>query len=172
MAAAMLLTLPGKAFIYYGEELGMTGTKPDERIREPLPWAIQTGSPSETTWEAAQNRGDGKVSVEAEDETPRSLLNHYRMLLSWRAAEPALRGGTIASYETGNSSIVSYVRTADNQSLLVLHNLSGKSQTLKLQASKAQPIAFSMLALVTNDGAKLNGSALVVPPYTTVVLKP
>jgi alpha-amylase len=172
MAAAMLLTLPGKAFIYYGEELGMTGTKPDERIREPFPWAIQTGSPSETTWEAAQNRGDGKVSVEAEDETPRSLLNHYRMLLSWRAAEPALRGGTIASYETGNSSIVSYVRTADNQSLLVLHNLSGKSQTLKLQASKAHPIAFSKLALVTNDGAKLNGSALVVPPYTTVVLKP
>ncbi|TFE30874.1 DUF3459 domain-containing protein [Cohnella luojiensis] len=172
MAAAMLLTLPGKAFIYYGEELGMTGTKPDERIREPFPWAIKPGSPNETTWEPARNRGDGTVSVEAEDEIPHSLLNHYRKLISWRAAEPALRGGKIASYETGNSAIVSYVRAAEDQQLLVLHNLSGQSQTVPLQTGKAQLTAFSKLALATNEGVKLAEQALEVPPYTTVVLKP
>jgi alpha-amylase len=37
-AAAILLTLPGRPFIYYGEELGMLGVKPDENIREPFLW--------------------------------------------------------------------------------------------------------------------------------------
>jgi alpha-amylase len=171
MAAAMLLTLPGNTFIYYGEELGMSGTKPDERIREPFPWAIKPGDAAETSWEASRNRGDGSVSVEAEDETPRSLLNHYRKLLAWRSAEPALREGTIASYVTGNSSIVSYVRALDKEQLLVLHNLSGQPQTVMLKVTKQQPTVFSKLALTTTDGAKLDGQALEIPAYTTVVLK-
>ncbi|MFC5469577.1 alpha-amylase family glycosyl hydrolase [Cohnella suwonensis] len=172
MAAAMLLTLPGRPFIYYGEELGMTGAKPDERIREPFPWKIEPGSPEETTWEPSTNRGDGSVSVEAEDESPRSLLNLYRELLSWRAAEPALRGGTIASYVTGNSAIVSYARAAEDEQLLVVHNLSGLSQTVSIQATKAQPLVYSKLALSTEEGAELSGTTLKLPAYATVVLKP
>ena len=35
-AAVMYLTLPGTPFIYYGEEIGMEGGKPDEKIREPF----------------------------------------------------------------------------------------------------------------------------------------
>ena len=34
LAAALLLTLPGNPFIYYGEEIGMKEQKPDEYIRE------------------------------------------------------------------------------------------------------------------------------------------
>ncbi len=36
MAASLLLTLPGNPFIYYGEETGLEGSKPDEEIREPF----------------------------------------------------------------------------------------------------------------------------------------
>ena len=38
LAATILLTLPGVPFIYYGEEIGMTGQKPDEKIRTPMQW--------------------------------------------------------------------------------------------------------------------------------------
>ena len=37
--ATVLLTLPGTPFIYYGEEIGMTGRKPDELIRTPMQWS-------------------------------------------------------------------------------------------------------------------------------------
>jgi glycosidase len=38
-AATVLLTIPGTPFIYYGEEIGMVGQKPDEQIRSPMQWS-------------------------------------------------------------------------------------------------------------------------------------
>ena len=38
IAATLLLTSPGVPFLYYGEELGMSGVKPDEDIRRPMQW--------------------------------------------------------------------------------------------------------------------------------------
>ncbi len=172
MAAALLLTMPGNPFIYYGEELGMSGMKPDERIREPFPWARAQGGPIETTWESSQYRGDGEVSMEAEDESPGSLLNHYRLLISWRAKEKALREGTIASFDTDIKSVASYIRGEGNERVLVAHNLSGQAQTVSLRANASDSPEFSELELSTNAEARLNDSVLELPPYTTVVLKP
>src|SRR5205807_1158963 len=44
LAATLLLTLPGTPFIYYGEEIGMTGDKPDPRLRTPMQWSAGPGS--------------------------------------------------------------------------------------------------------------------------------
>ena len=44
IAAAMLFTAPGTPFIYYGEEIGMQGKKPDEDIRLPMQWSAQANA--------------------------------------------------------------------------------------------------------------------------------
>src|SRR5881275_3036012 len=55
IAATLLLTLPGLPFIYYGEEIGMTGDKPDERLRTPMQWtASSRGFTSGKPWEVLQ----------------------------------------------------------------------------------------------------------------------
>ena len=41
MAASLLLTLPGSPYLYYGEEIGMQGKKPDQYIREPFIWDVK-----------------------------------------------------------------------------------------------------------------------------------
>ncbi len=45
VAANLLLTLPGNPYLYYGEEIGMLGLKPDEFIREPFLWDVGTNDP-------------------------------------------------------------------------------------------------------------------------------
>ena len=39
LAASLYLSMPGIPFIYYGEELGMTGTGNHENIRRPMQWS-------------------------------------------------------------------------------------------------------------------------------------
>ncbi|MGH8290641.1 MAG: alpha-amylase family glycosyl hydrolase [Steroidobacteraceae bacterium] len=89
MAAAMLLTLPGNPFVYYGEEIGMHGVKPDPRIREPMRWNRNPHEPGETWWEAAPDNASPSLSVQAERAEPHSLLYFYRRLIHWRIELPA-----------------------------------------------------------------------------------
>lgn len=80
MAASLLLTLPGTPFLYYGEEIGMQGAKPDEYIREPMLWyADSAGGEGQTTWQVTRHNPDPAViSVEAQEQDEASLLQHYK----------------------------------------------------------------------------------------------
>ncbi|WP_391570835.1 alpha-amylase family glycosyl hydrolase [Cohnella sp.] len=171
LAASLLLTMPGNAFVYYGEELGVAGIKPDEKLREPFPWTRKGGSPEETTWQNSSYRTE-EASVEAQEADPKSLLNHYRKLISWRAQLPALRLGTIASYDAGNEYVTSYLRASGDEKALVLHNMSEQLQTVTLPESNAGQTSFAKLTLTTDEAASLDGRTISLPPYTTVVLIP
>ena len=47
LAASLLLAAPGVPFLYYGEEIGQIGRKPDEMIRNPMHAGQQTvGTPA------------------------------------------------------------------------------------------------------------------------------
>ena len=55
-AAAILLTLPGAPFIYYGEEVGLQNgpTSADESKRTPMPWTASGGFTTGTPWFAVR----------------------------------------------------------------------------------------------------------------------
>ena len=65
-AATLLLTGAGTPFIYYGEEIGMTGTKPDERIRTPMRWDTTAESAGFTAGRAWQPLGDDPPGTDVE----------------------------------------------------------------------------------------------------------
>ena len=44
LAAALLFTQPGIPFMYYGEELGTVGDKPDENLRTPMQWSADANA--------------------------------------------------------------------------------------------------------------------------------
>jgi len=126
LAATLLLTSGGAPFIYYGEELGMTGRKPDERIRTPMRWDATgpgAGFTTGTPWEALGEDPPGtNVATEAAD--PGSLLSLYRDLIRMRTGHPALASGNWLAVDAAPSSIVAFLRFEGSETLLIVANLS------------------------------------------------
>jgi glycosidase len=170
-AAALLLTMPGRPFVYYGEEIGMKGAKPDETIREPFVWN-EDGKPggAQTSWEPLKFNGDGRVSAEAELKDPGSLLQHYKKLIAWRNELPGLQSGAIGEFAGAPETVAAYVRGEGKDRVLVAVNLSGQPAAVPLTAADGQP-AFAKLLHATSAAAKVRGGKLELPVYTAAILK-
>jgi glycosidase len=124
MATALLLTLPGLPFVYYGEEIGMTGNKPDPRLRTPMHWTRgpAAGFTRGAAWEPLQP-DSMTANVEAQDSDPSSLLNLHRRLIHLRAANAALGSGELVPLRASSDAVAAYVRRAGNDAVLVVANL-------------------------------------------------
>lgn len=124
LAATLLLTLPGLPFVYYGEEIGMTGDKPDPRLRTPMQWAPRpgVGFTSGTPWESAQ-ADSLTTNVAAEDADPGSLLNRYRRLIHLRKHNAALATGRLVALSATSPQVAAYLRRTGSRAVLVIANL-------------------------------------------------
>jgi alpha-amylase len=141
VAASLLLTAPGTPFIYYGEEIGMQGIKPDEDIRLPMQWtgeAATAGFTTGTPWRAP-HASTATVNVAVEDKDPNSLLSHYRTLIALRKAHSGLQTGALALLETGNPGVYAILRYDSTEILLVVINLSDQPVT-DYQLTLTEPI--------------------------------
>ena len=134
-AAFLLLTAPGTPFIYYGEEIGMQGEKPDENIRLPMQWSADTNAGFTTgiPWEAP-NSDYLTVNVVAEENDKGSLLGEYSQLISIRRSFAALRDGGLSILSSRNSAIYATLRYDGQNTFLVLANL-GKVDVKNIQLS-------------------------------------
>lgn len=126
LAAAILLTSPGTPFLYYGEEIGMQGKKPDEDIRLPMQWSADAnaGFSTGTPWRPP-DLNYAEVNVAKQDTDPNSLLNWYRKLIQLRKDHAVLQAGSLTVLETGNPGIYAVLRNNDREHMLVLMNLKG-----------------------------------------------
>ncbi len=126
VAAAILLTGTGVPFVYYGEEIGMTGTKPDEDIRLPMQWASngpKVGFTEGAPWRPAA--ADFPVrSVARQIDDPDSLLSLYRDLIHLRNAHEALRVGDWTQVEANSPRLYTFLRQTENETILVIINLN------------------------------------------------
>jgi glycosidase len=145
VAATLLLTLPGLPFVYYGEEIGMVGDKPDERIRTPMQWAPRRGLgfTAGTPWQAAQP-DSFTTTVEAQEADSSSLLVLYRRLIHLRKGNNALASGELLQLTSSHPGVAAYVRRAGNSAVLVVVNLSGAA---------ADSVALTSTASVLSSGS-------------------
>jgi glycosidase len=171
VAAAIYLTLPGVPFIYYGEEIGMTGTKPDERLRTPMQWTGESGAgfTDGTPWYTIN--GDYRErNVAAQLEDGNSLLNHYRTLIRLRSTHSALRTGRLTTVRSEDLYVYAYLRHDEQHTLLMIHNLSDQPVTdyaLSLRAGPIEPGTYRIQDLLGDaKGADLTiGDKGAIDPY-------
>lgn len=167
VAAALLLTLPGSPYLYYGEEIGMLGTKPDPFIREPMLWQREP-DPSRTRSDRVRHSRDSTVPPVAEQEVdPKSLLNHYRTLIRLRNETPALSLGDFEPVEGLHDRLVVFVRRHETGEVLALHNVGQGRVTLALPENLAN---FRHLRWASDDSVTLDGGKISLPSHSSALL--
>jgi maltose alpha-D-glucosyltransferase/alpha-amylase len=140
---SLLLTLPGSPVLYYGDEIGMgdniyLGDR--NGVRTPMQW---TGDRN-----AGFSRGDPSrlyqavlldpvyhyqaINVEAQLRSPSSLLNWLRRLIRVRKKHTVFGRGSLKFVPCENRRVVAYLREYENQTVLIVNNLSAFTQPAEL----------------------------------------
>ncbi|MFI7071176.1 glycoside hydrolase family 13 protein [Micromonospora sediminicola] len=151
-AALLMFALPGCAYVYQGEELGLPEVLdlPDELrqdpafrrtgesrdgCRVPIPWSGELApygfgpDGSELSWLPAPATWRS-LSVAAQTGTPSSTLELYRAALRIRGEHPALAGlGGITWLET-EPGVLAFRRAAGDTELTCVVNISGADVTV------------------------------------------
>ncbi|GAB2538297.1 hypothetical protein GCM10027189_21100 [Rufibacter soli] len=154
-AASLYLTMPGVPFLYYGEEVGMSGSGVDEDKRKPMQWSTASngGFTTGTPWRNL-NSNFAQFSVQAMAGDPGSLLNHYKKLIQVRNAQPALRKGYYQEMSTSNPSVLAYARVFAQEAVVVVSNFGAVAVVapiVSLPVSTLLPGSYSLTDLTTNQ---------------------
>ncbi|MEM9022874.1 MAG: alpha-amylase family glycosyl hydrolase, partial [Bacteroidota bacterium] len=129
LAANLLLTLPGIPYLYYGEEIGMTGAKPDPDIRTPMHWDNSThgGFTSGSPWRPV-NADFPTKNIAAQQADSGSLWHTYRNLIAIRNGQTALRQGNYQPVESAAEPVFAFLRYTDQERVMVAANLEDSVQ--------------------------------------------
>jgi maltose alpha-D-glucosyltransferase / alpha-amylase len=143
----LLLTLPGSPIIYYGDEIGMgdnvyLGDR--NGVRTPMQWSRDRNAGFSTAEEGRLYLpvitdpvyGYQAVNVAAQRATPSSLLNTMRRLIATRKRSKAFGRGTIEFLRPRNTSVLAFLREHGDERILVVANLSERSQPVELDLSR------------------------------------
>lgn len=171
MAASMLLTLPGQPYIYYGEEIGMLGTKPDPYIREPFLWDEQATNGANTSWIDAQfSTTSSVVPLNSQQNDPNSVFSHYRTLIQLRKSEPALRqifAPNLLRVCLHDDQMLAYMRPHIDKSLIIIHNISQYDKPILMPEDKMN---FIHILFSTDPQHSLTLEKMELAPYSSLIL--
>lgn len=155
LAAAIYLTLPGIPFVYYGEEVGMTGTGDHLNIRRPMQWtdSSNAGFSNGTPWQTVGSNY-ATNNVKGQNENPSSILRHYKKLIALRNEQAALRRGqTLLVQHPNSDKVFSFARVHQTEAVVVVANTGTTTvnPTLSLSISALPPGTYFVTELLGNQ---------------------
>ncbi|MBI4770307.1 MAG: DUF3459 domain-containing protein [Chloroflexi bacterium] len=190
LAHALLFSLQGSPFLYYGEELGMRNghiprgrlqDPPSKRywpfhnrdaVRTPLAWDDSRGggftAPGGDPWLPLNPDHDTR-NVAAQRGDPDSVLNFYRALLQLRRACPALRRGDFRPLVERPVAALAYLRRCPEQTLLVALNFYSLPAEINLALPEGQWTP--RLSTAPGDQPRLRDGILALDGFEVLILE-
>ncbi len=170
MAANLYLLAPGSPFIYYGEEIGLRGSRGGESTDANRRLAMLWGdddlirNPVGSTY-PAENQIQTTVAEQSSDEN--SLYNYYCRLISIRHKYPAIARGVYTSLSTGEKNFGGFAVEYSGETLYILHNNGTEEIVFDLSE-----YGISRLCDFIGMGqASLDGSVLTLSGQTSAIIR-
>lgn len=173
-AANLYLLAPGSPFIYYGEEIGLRGSRgganTDANRRLAMVWGDddKVSNPEGSTYGESNQVKEG-VSVQKASDS--SLLTYYKKLIMIRKANPEIARGEYKALNIGGSKVGGFVSTWEQSSVCVLHNPSMSAAEIDLSKISGASDFKTVSAYIGEGKASLEGSKLTLDGHTSVVLR-
>jgi len=140
---SLLFSLPGTPVLYYGDEIGMgdnifLGDR--NGVRTPMQWSsdrnagFSRANPQQLYLPVITDPDYHYEAnnVEASENNPESLLWWMKRLIDVRRRHPVLGRGQISMLQPDNAKVLAFVRSYQDQHILVVANLSRTAQYVEL----------------------------------------
>ncbi len=170
MAANLYILNTGSPFIYYGEEIGMKGSRggaqTDANRRLAMLWGDgdTVSDPEGTTYDASKQVDS---SVAAQLGSGDQLYNYYKRLLMIRKANPEIARGEYHALSLGDK-MGGFTATWEGSTVCVLHNTTDRAISVDLSELGDFTYIADYIGL---DTVTLEGTTLTVGPQTSAVLR-
>ena len=171
VGANLNILTPGSPFIYYGEEIGLRGSRgganTDANRRLAMLWGDgdTVKDPIGADYDSAGRNGT------VADQLPngKSLYNHYKKLIAIRQANPEIAYGEFKALELEGTKAGGFLSTWQGKTVCVLHNTS--TDEAKIDLSQIPGFSFESFTAVGLGSAKIEGTILTLDGQTRVVLR-
>ena len=171
IAASLYLLGPGAPFIYYGEEIGLRGSRGGANTDANRRLAMRWGDGDTVTNPAGADYGKQTDATVASMLTQNnSLLHYYRRLIAIRRAYPEIARGSYQALRLEDTRLGGFIASGESRSVLVLHNTTRQALTLELKDSPLTD--FQTLSTWIGVGtASLENGTLTLGGQTTAILQ-
>jgi alpha-amylase len=165
-AINILMSMPGAPYLYYGEEIGMLGKKPDENIREPFLWDMKANDKGRAKWVTPVYSKDNMVTPLAiQKSMSTSYFNHYKEIILLRNSNRALALGNLELFEGElPKPLMAFFRIHKDQEVLVVHNLGESPLSIDVP-EEFQTVIYSF------GEAKKDENKLILPGFSSIILE-
>ncbi len=175
MAANLYILSFGSPFIYYGEEIGLKGSRgssnTDANRRLAMFWGDgdTVADPKGSTYDSAKQT-NGNVVNQLKDED--SQLVYYRKLIALRNKYPEIARGDYKALDFGITTFGGFIIKYDGSEIILLHNTNDKPAEINLSTqAELKGSTFSLLDYIGQGETTLSDDTLTVGPQTSVILK-
>lgn len=176
MAANLYLLCSGSPVIYYGEEIGMRGSRGSENTDANRRLGMLWGDDDPVNDPVGATYPDSKqikttVADQMADEN--SLFRYYCRLLSIRHRYPAVAHGDYTALTCGEKRFGGFLIAYGDEKLVLLHNTDTEEVSYDLSKFTALEgcVISQICDLIGMGSASLEGTVLTLGPQTSVILK-
>jgi maltose alpha-D-glucosyltransferase/alpha-amylase len=141
LANSILFSLPGSPVLYYGDEIGMGDNidLPDRNgVRTPMQWDSSPNAGFSSTQHLyapmiqREPYSPASVNVADQQKDTHSLWSSIHKMIKTRKQVPAFGFGTFELIDTANDGVISYLRSFEDEHILVVNNLTDQVQEIQL----------------------------------------